>query len=97
MYELFRVFSLVTFAILLVAAISTVAFHRLLYYVLPVSLLMFVSVTMVLPQRRNISGQFLIIPVLLLGVYMIGWFSLSRHADYCYVPYQSYLLRDEAQ
>lgn len=95
-YEMFRVFSLATFAMILVFPFSTVVFHRLLYYLLPVSLLMFVSVTMVLPQRTKISGDFLAIPVLVLGVYMIGWFSLSRHADYCYVPYQTYLLKQES-
>jgi hypothetical protein len=95
-YDLSRLFSLMTFALIPVALVSTVALHRFVYYVQPVSLLMFINVAMVLPRRGRASRQLLFIPALVLGLYMLGWFGMSRHADYCYVPYQSYLFNDEA-
>jgi hypothetical protein len=95
-YDLLRFFSLMTFALIPVAAVSTVALHRFIYYVQPVSLLMFINVAMVLPHRRRASRQLLFAPVFVLGLYMLGWFGMSRHADYCYVPYQSYLFKTDA-
>ena len=90
-YELMRLFSLISFALIPVSLISSVAVHRLGYYVLPVSYFIlaivpfFVSISF-----KNIQFARLM-PVLLYGTYILVWFVTSRHAQLCYVPYDSYL------
>jgi hypothetical protein len=93
-YDLMRIFSLITIAMIPVGLVSTVALHRLTFYVLPVSLFTLVCVLSVLPNKTRISRDWLIVGVLIFGAYTFVWFSYSQHARACYVPYKSHLLLD---
>lgn len=90
MYGLFVLFSLIIFAMAPLAAVSTVALHRLNYYVMPVSILMLTHLTMLQTYGRW-SAVVRHLPVVLYGGYMVSWFLTSRHASICYIPYNSYL------
>jgi len=89
-FNLMWVFSFICFVMLPLAFLSTVALHRMVYYILPVSSLALISVaSVVFAQRdRQMASYF---PILLYGSYIVVWFSLSRHANLCYTPYDSYL------
>jgi hypothetical protein len=90
LYPLLRVFALITFAMAAVGLVSSVALHRLVFYAMPISIMAFICVSQVLAvERKNPVMWFL--PYAFYGVYFIGWFKLSRHADLCYTPYQSWL------
>lgn len=91
LYPLLRLFSLVTFALAPLGFLSTVALHRMTYYVLPMSLLIFVCTVMVMPKSHVLSRKWLALPAGLLAVYLVGWFTGSKHAAGCYVPYDSFL------
>lgn len=91
LYPLLRTFSLVTFAIGPLVLISTVALHRMTYYVLPVSLLIFVCTVMAMPRSDVLSRKWLLFPAGTMAVYMFAWFTRSRHASACFVPYDSFI------
>jgi hypothetical protein len=91
LYPLFRIFSIMTFAILPLAFISTVAMHRMTYYIMPVSFMIFVCTVMVIPKEYIISRKWLIFPAGTLALYLVVWFGFSRHAKSCYVPYESFI------
>lgn len=91
LYPLLRLFSLVTFALAPLGILSTVALHRMTYYVLPMSLLIFVCTVMVMPKVHVLSRKWLALPAGMLAVYIVGWFTGSKHAASCYVPYDSFL------
>lgn len=90
-FPMMRIFSLITFALIPIALISTVAVHRLGYYVLPVQL--FMLAILPLAMFNNIENRFVgrLIPLAIYGLYLVVWFSTSRHAQLCYAPYDSYL------
>ncbi|MCB2016002.1 MAG: EpsG family protein [Hydrogenophaga sp.] len=91
LYPLLRVVSLMTFALAPIGLLSTVALHRMTFYVLPADLLIFVCTVMTLPRPQALSRQLLVLPAGALLVYLLGWFTLSRHSAICYVPYDSFL------
>jgi hypothetical protein len=91
LYPLLRVVSLMTFALAPIGLLSTVALHRMTFYVLPGTLLIFVCAVMVLPKAHTLSRKFMVLPAGVLLTYMLGWFTLSRHSSICYVPYESFL------
>lgn len=93
LYPLLRIFSILTILLAPLAFISTVALHRMTFYVLPVTSLIFVCTIMMIPKPNILSRRWLILPVGTLGVYLIGWFIGSRHAALCYVPYESFLFQ----
>jgi hypothetical protein len=89
-YALMRLFSLFSVAVAGLVFVSSIAAHRLGYYVMPVHILMLLR----LPRILNPSGRDVILqamPFLAYGLYIAVWFSMSRHAASCYVPYESYL------
>ena len=90
MYGLFMLFTLIIFAMAPLAAVSTVALHRLNYYVMPVSILMLNYLTLIQssPRRHTLMRH---LAVILYGGYMVSWFLTSTHAAACYIPYGSYL------
>ena len=90
-YDLMRLFSLITFALIPVGFVSTVALHRLTYYVLPISIYTLLNVSMVMPRRVGVSKKLLFVPVLIFGAYVVVWFVWSKHASSCYIPYKTYL------
>lgn len=90
-YPLVWLFMLVTFSLVLVGLVSSVALHRLTFYVLPVSLLAMlclVESTFARSSRRVAWA----LPFVLYGIYIFSWFTLSRHGTSCYIPYQNWLL-----
>ncbi|MBW8312218.1 MAG: EpsG family protein [Rhizobium sp.] len=91
LYPLFWLFMVLTFALVLVGAVSSVALHRLTFYVLPVSLLAFLCVveSIFAPGSRRLARA---LPFAIYGLYILSWFLLSRHGTSCYIPYQSWLL-----
>jgi len=91
-YPMFRLFSLISFALIPVALISTVAVHRLGFYVIPIQMFMLSTLPFVMTEARQ-KLYFKIIPIIILGSYLVVWFSFSSHATACYVPYDSYLFK----
>lgn len=90
-FNLMKVISLATFAILPIALINTTILHRLIYYLMPVSIITFVSVgSFVFGRSGKALGR--VLPIFMYSGYMVFWFSLSRHADICYTPYNSFSL-----
>jgi hypothetical protein len=65
--------------------ISSVALHRILFYLMPLSILLAVCTLDLF--RSRLQGKFMWITVYF--GYMAAWFSASRHADVCYTPYQN--------
>lgn len=90
-YPLLRLFSLITIALIPVALISTVAVHRLSYYVLPVQMLTLSLIPYILAKNHQNLMLAKFLPIMMLGLYIVVWFSVSSNANSCYVPYQSYL------
>jgi hypothetical protein len=91
LYELLRLFALASFALAVVGLVSSVALHRLVFYVMPVSILALLCVADSIFQRHN-RPVAIAIPFLAYGGYILMWFTLSKHSAACYVPYQSWLL-----
>lgn len=91
LYPLLRVVSLMTFAVAGIGVLSTVALHRMTFYVLPGTLLIFVCTVLVMPRGQVLSRQLLIVPAGVMLTYLLGWFTLSRHSSICYVPYESFI------
>jgi hypothetical protein len=164
LYRLLLTFAIGTLAVLPVGLVSSVILHRLIYYALPISILMCTVLAAVLTQGNKAPSSFrasaqrlpnrqhpmadravtpaswlsstfegpayaigpgrikglahrrstgrnerrarlaafvmptvdpklALVPALAYGAYIIGWFSFSRHAQLCYVPYQTVLLQ----
>ena len=66
--------------------LSTIALHRLNFYIMPLSVILCVYVAAVM-SRRPSQMQWLL--VMAYGTYSVLWFLSSRHAQSCYVPYQN--------
>jgi hypothetical protein len=91
LYPLIWLFMVLSFSLVLVGVISSVALHRLTFYVLPVSLLALLCVVecAFAPGSRRLAWA---LPFVMYGVYILSWFLLSRHGTSCYIPYQSWLM-----
>lgn len=92
LYPLMWIFMVITFSLSLVGGVSSVALHRLTFYVLPVSLLTFLCVvdSAFSSSSRRVAWA---LPFIVYGVYILSWFTLSRHGTSCYIPYQSWILQ----
>tara|TARA_R110000751_G_scaffold172928_3_gene279389 strand:+ start:101750 stop:102784 length:1035 start_codon:yes stop_codon:yes gene_type:complete len=66
--------------------LSSIALHRLNYYIMPLSVLLCVYVAAVMSKRTS-QAQWL--PVIAYGTYSLFWFLSSKHAQSCYVPYEN--------
>ncbi len=90
LYPLLWLFMLITFALALAGVVSSVALHRLTFYILPVSLLAFLCVveSAFASNSRKLSWT---LPFLMYGTYIVSWFVLSRHGTVCYIPYETWL------
>lgn len=87
--DVFPLLKLGTIAIISLApliVLSSIALHRLNYYVMPLSVLLCVYVAAVMSKRPS-QAQWL--PVIAYGTYSFFWFLSSRHAQSCYVPYEN--------
>lgn len=90
-YNLMRVFSLVCFALIPVMLVNTVALHRLVYYVVPIQTYILAALPAAMFVNRRDARRAELWPIALYAAYILVWFSISRHANVCYVPYESYL------
>lgn len=89
-YALMRIFSLIGLGLVAIAFVSSIAGHRIGYYVMPVNLLTLIRLPRAMAKgRKDPLLQFM--PFLAYGAYILVWFSISRHAQLCYIPYDSYL------
>lgn len=97
-YDFLNLFSIIIVAVGLAGLVSSLALHRLNYYIMPFSLVIFAYASVVFGGRNKSNRRLLkIVPILMYGGYMVFWLGNSRHADICYKPYQSYTLSDEAR
>lgn len=88
-YELMKLFTLISFALLPLALFSSIMLHRVNYYVMPFSILTFSYLSLI--AFRGTSRLLVrVLPALTYGTYSTLWFLTSKHADSCYLPYQSY-------
>lgn len=88
-YELMRLATAITVALIPVAVFSTILLHRMIYYVMPLSIVTFVALGRVAFPRMN-RGFVYSLPALVYGAYMVAWFASSKHANWCYVPYKNF-------
>lgn len=89
-FGLMRIFSIASFALVAILMISTLAAHRLGFFITPVQLLILARLPTAMQIRQKnklLEG----VPYLVYFAYISVWFGLSRHAQGCYVPYDSYL------
>lgn len=89
-FALMQVFAIMSFALIAVFAVSTIAAHRLGYYIMPVHILMLLRLPNVMRPGRP-EPIVTMMPFLAYGAYITVWFSTSRHAQLCFIPYDSYL------
>ena len=90
-YNLMRLFSLISFALIPVMFVNTVVVHRLIYYVVPMQLYTMAALPWAIYVSNKTIRLAAIVPLALYAAYIFVWFSISRHARICYVPYDSYL------
>lgn len=90
-FELMRLFTIIAFCIFPLVFVSTVALHRVVYYLLPVSTLTLLAVSEAMFPKKDKTTP-VIFPITVYGSYILVWFSISKHADKCYLPYESYWL-----
>jgi len=88
-FELMRLTTAITFSLIPVAIFSSILLHRVIYYVMPLSILTFVALARVAFPSLN-RGLVFALPVLVYGSYQTLWFLSSRHANSCYLPYQNF-------
>lgn len=88
LFELLRLFALITFAMLPMGLVSSVALHRLVFYVMPVSILALLCVADSVFARSN-KRVAQALPYLAYGGYITLWFMASSHSRACYVPYET--------
>lgn len=87
-YPLLKLIALMILALAPLVVLSSIALHRLNYYVMPGSILLFVYTGAVaLGRSQRAFGHLL--AVLAYGSYSFLWFLTSRHARACYVPYDN--------
>ncbi|MBA84273.1 EpsG family protein [Thalassobius sp. S69A] len=90
-YGLLKLFVIISFCLLPVAAYSSIALHRLNFYIMPFSILSFVYLShAIAPKGRVLFTRMM--PPLAYGLYQLFWFLTSSHAQNCYDPYNSFSL-----
>lgn len=85
-YPLLKFATLTILALAPLVVLSSIALHRLNYYVMPLSILLCVYVGAILFKKPH-QGH--VLAALAYGSYSFLWFLTSRHATYCYVPYDN--------
>lgn len=86
LFPLFQLSVLIILALAPLIVLSSIALHRLNYYVFPLSILLCVYVGAVI-SRRPSDGHWLAVAAY--GIYSFLWFLNSSHAQSCYVPYDN--------
>ena len=85
-YPLLKLMSLLIISLSPLVFISSIALHRINFYIMPGSILLCVYVGALISEKY-IKGHW--ITVIAYGSYSFFWFLLSRHAELCYVPYEN--------
>ncbi|WP_182482329.1 EpsG family protein [Henriciella barbarensis] len=85
-YPFLKLIALIILSLSPLIILSSIALHRINYYVMPGSILLCVYVGAVL-ARRTQTGHLLFLASY--GIYSLLWFLSSRHAQLCYVPYEN--------
>lgn len=88
-YDLLKLFVIISFALLPVAVFSSIALHRINFYVMPFSILSFVYLSLAIAPRNQVVLM-RAMPPLTYGLYQVAWFATSFHATECYIPYRSF-------
>ncbi len=90
-FPLMRFFSIASLALIPIVFISSIAAHRIGFYIMPFHIIMLLRAPNVLqPERRDTILEMM--PFVAYALYLFVWLSTSRHAKSCYIPYDSYLL-----
>ena len=89
LFELLRLFMFIGVALLPMGFLSTVALHRMVFYVLPVAILAVLVAAATL--RGTVRNGLLLGAFFSFGAYLFVWFAYSKHARICYIPYNSWL------
>lgn len=92
LYELLRLFMMIVFLMFPVGLISSVALHRLTFYVMPVSILALYYVSLLAATKFRVKPIAHWVPIVVYGSYIVVWFAFSKKATSCYIPYQTWLL-----
>jgi len=88
-YGLLKLFVIISFSLIPVAVYSSIALHRINFYVMPFSILTFVYLSWcIFPRNQVLIGRTMV--PLVYGLYQLSWFLTSAHADACYKPYRSF-------
>ena len=89
-FPLMQFFSIASFALIPVLFLSSIAAHRIGFYIMPFHIIMLLRAPGILqPNRRDTTLEMM--PFVAYGLYLTVWLWTSRHAQICYIPYQSYL------
>ncbi|TGD73113.1 EpsG family protein [Mangrovimicrobium sediminis] len=91
-FTLLHVFSLASFFLVPAYLVNTVMAHRLAYYLIPAQAFVLAALPGLAGPLNGRDSRLLFFAIT--GVYlayMLVWFGFSRHAQSCYVPYQSFL------
>lgn len=85
--NILKLFAILGFSIFPLVFLSTVALHRVNYYIMPFTNIVAVYVSYVVMRPiGGMSGRSL--PAVMFGAYGIAWFLTSYHAG-CFYPYQN--------
>lgn len=88
-FELHKLMSLAILAISPLIFLSSFALHRINFYLIPFSIVIFIYVCRVIFTGTNeFIGK--ILPALTYGSYFVAWQLTSFHYGHCYADYQSY-------
>ena len=85
------IYSIIGVFILIFGIVNTVALHRMIYYIMPFSILISIYIGLTYFKFKNDIIP-IILPFFMYGSYMIFWFNFSSHAERCYIPYSNFIL-----
>ena len=85
-FQLLKLGVLVIVSLAPLTILSSIALHRLTFYIMPLSILLCIYVGAILSKKPTQGHWFAAIAY---GTYSLVWFSTSRHAQYCYLPYEN--------
>ena len=89
-FEFFKLNAIFCLSLAPAFAVSSLIVHRLTFYIMPISVLLFTYLhTTVADRDARMLAR--LAPFALYGAYLVAWALTSRHASLCYHPYRSYL------
>jgi len=89
-FQFMRLYSVLAVSLGALLPVSTLVVHRLGYYLIPAQILVLTLLQSSLSSRYG--GRWIYaVPLVIYGAYHVSWLLISRHADYCYLPYGNFL------